>query len=261
MIALLLAASLLDAGPSDKLALRPVADFTIVGVGFAGFVIPELLKQDLAPQQCQICGPPNAVDGWFHDRVTGWLMPRRTADNVSSLWAFVVLPVGALASAAVATGPYASDGAGFRAAVIVLESSAVAVSAIQSIKFFAARQRPFAAYGDGDASGAYSLSDRDSHLSMPSGHTAFATALGVSVAMTATLEESPAAPWLWAAAGVASASTGMLRMMAEKHYFTDALSGAAIGAGCGVLFPLLHRRGSALSVAANGPSVALSGAF
>jgi membrane-associated phospholipid phosphatase len=55
-------------------------------------------------------------------------------------------------------------------------------------------------------------------------------------------------------------------MMAEKHYFTDTLAGAIIGAGCGVVFPLLHRRGSALSggsvsVGAQGPVVALSGAF
>ena len=49
--------------------------------------------------------------------------------------------------------------------------------------------------------------------------------------------------------------------MGEKHYFTDALSGAAVGAVCGVVFPLLHRRGNALSAGAQGPSLALSGAF
>jgi membrane-associated phospholipid phosphatase len=64
--------------------------------------------------------------------------------------------------------------------------------------------------------------------------------------MTATLEESPAAPWLWGAAGVLTVSTGFLRMMAEKHWVSDDLGGIAIGAGCGVLFPLLHRRGSLL---------------
>jgi membrane-associated phospholipid phosphatase len=55
-------------------------------------------------------------------------------------------------------------------------------------------------------------------------------------------------------------------MIAEKHYFTDVATGAAIGAACGVVFPLLHRRGSALSassvsVGAQGPLVALSGVF
>jgi len=64
--------------------------------------------------------------------------------------------------------------------------------------------------------------------------------------MTATLQDSPAAPWLWVGAGVLTASTGILRLMAEKHWVTDDLAGIAIGGGCGVLFPLLHRRGSLL---------------
>ena len=144
---------------------------------------------------------------------------------------------------------------------LVLESAAVSASLIQGIKFFVARKRPFVRYGDGDTSGTYDVGDRDSHVSFPSGHTALATALGVSMAMTATLEESPAAPWLWGAAATMSVTTASLRMIAEKHYFTDVLSGALVGAACGVAFPLLHRRGSALSVAAQGPAVAVSGLF
>lgn len=274
MIAVLLAVWT-QAGPTDKLALRPAADFAIAGVGLAGFVIPELLKEDLAPARCRICDGPddsglpgtgsrgslNGVDAWFHDRMTGWIFPRKTADTVSNIWAFALLPLGALAGAAAATGPSASDGAGLRAALIVLESSAVSTSLIQGIKFVAARKRPFVRYGDGEAGGVYGVDDRDSHLSYPSGHTAFATSLGVSMAMTASLQDSPAAPWLWGAAGIMSVTTASLRMIAEKHYFTDVLSGAAVGAACGVVFPLLHRRGSALSVGGQGPSVALSGTF
>jgi len=143
----------------------------------------------------------------------------------------------------------------------VLESAVVSASLVQGIKFVAARKRPFVRYGDGEASGAYSVDDRDSHLSFPSGHTAFATSLGVSMAMTASLQDSPAAPWLWGAAAAMSVTTASLRLIGEKHYFTDALSGAAVGAACGVVFPLLHRRGSALSVGAQGPSASLSGAF
>jgi membrane-associated phospholipid phosphatase len=64
--------------------------------------------------------------------------------------------------------------------------------------------------------------------------------------MLATLEDSPAAPWMWAAAGLLTAATGTLRMASESHYFTDVVGEAAVGAGSGVLFPLLHRRGSLL---------------
>ena len=256
MIALLLAASLLDAGPSDKLALRPAADFTIPGLALAGTAVTELLKSDLAPAQCGICGRPGGADGWFRGELAGWIWAAQTNDKISNVWVYAVVPVGALAASYAATGPSAGEGAGLRAAVVTLESAAVAGAMVQSIKFVAARQRPYVAYLTNEY--AY---DSDSRLSLPSGHTAWATAFGVSAAMTATLQESPAAPWLWAAAGVASVSTGMLRMMADKHYFSDVLTGAAIGGGCGVLFPLLHRRGSALSVSAQGSSFAVSGAF
>jgi membrane-associated phospholipid phosphatase len=273
---LLIAAPWTDAGPTDKVAIRPAADFTIAGIGLAAFILPELLKQHLAPSSCRLCdGPDNAglgdgsrgtlngVDAFFHDQLTGWMLSRRAADTVSNLWAFALLPAGAAAVAAIATGPHATAGAGQRATVIVVESAAVSAALVQSVKFFAARKRPFVRYGQGEAAGPYDLKDRDSHLSFPSGHAAFATSLGVSLAMTATLEESPAAPWLWGGAALASISSAMLRMMAEKHYFTDVAAGTAIGVACGVAFPLLHKRGNALSVSTQGsaPLLVLSGAF
>jgi membrane-associated phospholipid phosphatase len=203
------------------------------------------------------------VDAFFHDQLTGWLISRKSADTVSNVWAFALLPAGAIAGSLLATGPTASEWAGLRAAVIVGESAAVSAAMVQSVKFFVARKRPFVRYGNGETSGAYDVNDRDSHVSYPSGHTALATSLGVSMAMTATLEESPAAPWLWGAAAVMSVSTATLRMIAEKHYFTDVATGAAIGAACGVVFPVLHKRGNALSVTAqaSAPLLVLSGAF
>ena len=283
MIALVLAASIFsfaDAGATDRIALQPAADAAITGAGFVAFVVPELLKGKLAPAHCNLCdgddnsglpgsgssGSLNAVDATFHDALTGFLLPRKTADTVSSVWAFALLPIGSIAGALVATGPHATDGAGLRAAVVVLESASVSAALVQGVKFIAARKRPFVRYGDGETSGAYGLADPDSHTSFPSGHTALATALGVSLAMTATLEESRAAPYLWGAAAAMSVTTASLRMIAEKHYFTDVATGAAIGAACGVVFPLLHRRGGALaggslSIAAQGPAVSLSGLF
>jgi membrane-associated phospholipid phosphatase len=115
----------------------------------------------------------------------------------------------------------------------------------------------------------FPVASNDDNLSFPSGHTSLAAAAGTSAAMLATLEESPAAPWLWAATGVFTVATGTLRMASESHYFTDVVAGAAIGAGCGILFPLLHRRGSLLdgsaapsiAAGAGGASFSLSGSF
>lgn len=234
-----------DAGPSDSVGINLPVDVALTSAGLVAFVVPELLKGSLAPAACIVCGQDlNGVDASFHDALTGWVLPRKTADTASNLWAFALLPLASVGGALVATGPHESDGAGLRAAVIVLESTALSAAAVQSFKFFVARERPFARYGHGDSSTTYSLTDRDSHLSFPSGHTALATSLGVSLAMTASLEDSRAAPWLWGAAAAMSVSTGALRMIAEEHYFTDVAAGALLGAASGVIVPLLHRRGS-----------------
>ena len=218
-------------------------------LGGAAAVLGVTSLLHLAPAQCQWCAAPPGLDAAIHDALTGALLSRKAADTASNVWVGAVAPGAALGAAFLATGPHASAGAGVRAAVIVVESTALSAAAVQSIKFFAARNRPFIQYGHAGGTaegGSYDAADPDSHLSFPSGHTAAAASLGVSAAMVATLEESRAAPYLWGAAGVLTAGAGALRIIAEKHYFTDVLAGAAIGTACGVVVPLLHRRGELL---------------
>jgi membrane-associated phospholipid phosphatase len=184
----------------------------------------------------------------------------------SSVWAYGLVPAAVIAGAFTTTGPYATDGAGWRAMTIVAESALVSAAITQGLKFGFARKRPFVRYGAGETSGAYDVTSSDSRASFPSGHTSLVASLGSALATTATLQESDAAPWLWAGAAFATVTTGALRMMAEKHYFTDVVAGAAVGAACGAVVPLLHRRGGPLSsgsvsIAAQGPSFALSGRF
>jgi len=247
-LALPIRADGLYAGATDKVALDIPADAILIAFGGIGSLVPDLFKSELAPAQCHWCGA-NAVDRFFHDSLAGAVFSRKTSNTLSNLTAFMLAPAAAIAGTLVATGPHATPDAGLRAAVIVLEGTVVAVALTQSVKLLTARARPYVVYNhpsQPDEGGLYDFSDPDSHLSFPSGHSTLAAALGVGTAMTATLEESPAALWLWGAAGVLTVSTGFLRMMAEKHWVTDDLGGIAIGAGCGVLFPLLHRRGSLL---------------
>jgi membrane-associated phospholipid phosphatase len=270
----------LAVGASDKVDVRPTADLTIAGVALVGWIVPELLRNQLVPGQCRLCdgadntglpgtgsrGSLNGVDAWFHDATTGWLLSRSTAGVASDVVAYLFAPVAAIAGAWTTTGPYGSDGADWRATSIVLESAVVSGALVQGVKFVAARKRPYVRYGNGEAAGTYGVTDAGSHLGFPSGHIAWVTSLGVALATTATIEESAAAPWLWAGAAVTSLTTGALRMIAEKHYFTDVAAGAVIGTACGVVVPLLHRRGGplssgSLSVATQGPAFALTGTF
>jgi len=239
----------LNAGPTDKIALDIPADAVLIALGGIGSLAPDIFKSQLAPSQCGWCGA-GAVDRFFHDAFAGAIVSRKTANTLSNVTGFGLAPAAALAGTLSATGPHATPGAGIRAAVIVIEGMVVSVAITQGVKLLTARARPYVVYGHPSQpgeGGLYDFSDPDSNLSFPSGHSTVAAALGVGTAMTATLQESPAAPWLWTAAGALTVSTGILRMMAEKHWITDDLGGIAIGAGCGVLFPLLHRRGSLLA--------------
>jgi membrane-associated phospholipid phosphatase len=279
MIAVAIAFALTASG-SDKVDVRPGADAIITGVGFAGWLVPALLTQQLVPATCRICDGPdnsglpgtgsrgslNAVDAWFHDRMSGWLMSRGTAGTWSDAVAYGFVPVGVLTGAFLARGPHAGEGAGARAEIIVAEATAVSAAVVQGLKFVTARKRPFVRYGTGETSGTYNVNTEDTRLGFASGHAALATSATVALATTATIEESKAAPWFWAGAAVATVSTASLRIIAEKHYFTDVAAAALIGAASGAVFPLLHRRAGPLSsdpvsVAGQGPSFMLSGTF
>lgn len=52
-----------------------------------------------------------------------------------------------------------------------------------------------------------------------------------------------AEPYIWAGGLTLAAVTGYLRIAADKHYFSDVLVGAVVGAGAGLLVPQLtiHR--------------------
>jgi membrane-associated phospholipid phosphatase len=243
-----------EAGPTDRVALDGTKDAIITGVGFLGSVVPLILNTQLAPNNCRWCDgragtPVNAVDDWFYSHLTASIFSRTAANSLSSVIAYGVAPAVAFTSTIFATGPYATNGAGLRNAVIVAESVAVAEAITEGLKRAVARQRPYVHYQHVATAGAspdFQQLSADANLSFPSGHTSLAAAVGTSAAMLATLEHSSAAPWLWGATGVLTLATGTLRIASESHYFTDVLAGMVIGAGSGILIPLLHRRGGAL---------------
>ena len=85
---------------------------------------------------------------------------------------------------------------------------------------------------------------KDAQYAFFSGHTSVTTAMCF---MTAKVFHDynpghPARPWVWAGAATLSATAGVLRHQAGKHFWTDIIAGYAVGAVIGVLVPELHRR-------------------
>lgn len=54
--------------------------------------------------------------------------------------------------------------------------------------------------------------------------------------------DSPAKPYVWAAAAVLPAAVGYYRLQGGMHFLSDNLLGYAIGAGAGILVPHLHKK-------------------
>lgn len=86
-----------------------------------------------------------------------------------------------------------------------------------------------------------------------SNHTTSAFATAVYSAYTFQLRHpgSPLVPWAWGGSLALAAGTGSMRILAGKHFPTDVIAGAAVGALCGYLVPRLHLRRSRNSLRQN----------
>ena len=176
-------------------------------VGVSEFVF----KAQLAPSVCRWCAT-NAIDDSVRsalvwgDQDSGW--GGALADLLADGLSYGTLGADAITMAAAAGHD----------APTVIESASVAALTTQVIKFSVGRERPYAHY--------YNLGD-DDNLSFVSGHTAIATASAVSAGMITRK------PWVWGVGLGLAGATGYLRIAADKHYLSDVLAGAAIGALAG----------------------------
>jgi len=262
------------APPTEPPPARPMMqvslpiDLTIVGVGGAAWITTELLKSELAPSGCRWCNPPG-IDASVKGALR-WGTPG-TAATISDIGAFGVIPLatfGVHAAMVYANG--GTVGEWGTDALVILESMVVAADMTQIVKFGVGRERPFV-HDLSAAEKGNTKNPADNDLSFFSGHTSFTVAGAVSSGMVATLKGYKAAPWIWGTGLSLALTTGYLRIAADKHYFTDVMTGAVVGAASGVLVPWLHRpkRGDGASVSSmtggpmpgGGAMVAFGGVF
>jgi len=211
-------------------------DLTVTGVGAVAWVTSEILKSRIAPATCRWCSPSGLDDSVA--QTLRW-ENRKTAATISDVGLFAVAPLAAFGGSAAivfTSGGKASEWG--TDALVILESLVVAADLTQIVKFAAARERPLLHYGVADAE---ERENRDNNLSFFSGHASSTFALAVSSGTVATLKGYRAAPWIWAGGLAIAATTGYLRIAADKHYFSDVLVGAVVGSASGFLVPWLHR--------------------
>ena len=110
------------------------------------------------------------------------------------------------------------------------------------IKELVGRTRPYV-YNDDPTIPAGIKSEMSAVRSFPSGHTAdaFTAAVFLSSVFAELNPTSNARGWVWGGSLTVASTVGYLRYRSGKHYPTDIIVGAALGALVGYVVPHLHR--------------------
>ena len=211
----------------------------------AAWIATELGKNVLAPSGCRLCDRDpdgvdrlNRFDSWGRGARWPTLNAQHTADTLSNIISGAVIPatlVGldiALARAAGRDQHAAED------LVLVAKTAAAALLLNQTVKFWAARERPFVHVLTPEER--LDVDDPlDKNLSFFSGHATFAFTTVVAAGTLAELRSYRGRALIWIVGLPLAASVAYLRMAADKHYLSDVLVGAAVGTAFGVGIPLL----------------------
>ncbi len=224
-----------------SIAVDARVDVPIAAVGGASWIASEIFKADLVSDRCRWCDR----DGAGHDTLNGLDSSVRdafkwsntsTANTVSNITGFVGAPLFALGGVTLGAALDHRIKDAPADALLVIESAVLAADLNQFVKFVAMRERPFVhvlpplAKPD-------TPQPADNNVSFFSGHTTLVFSLAVSAGTVTSMRHRKLAPFVWAAGLTAAVSTTYLRIAADKHYFTDVLTGAAFGSLFGFVVP------------------------
>ncbi|ARS37342.1 phosphatase PAP2 family protein [Pontibacter actiniarum] len=131
--------------------------------------------------------------------------------------------------------------------VLYVETMAVTGALFTMTNGNVERTRPLAYSDDVELS---DKNDSNARNSFYAGHTA-ATASATFFAAKVFHDfnpDSPARPYVWAAAAAIPATVGYLRLKAGKHFLSDNLLGYGLGAAAGILVPQLHKKSNTRNI-------------
>jgi membrane-associated phospholipid phosphatase len=243
-----------QAAPAELRYDTPV-DLTITLGGAAAWLGSEIIgKGALAPDACHWCEPP-AIDSAARDALK-W-DDTRTAETMSNVLGFGLVPAALVGlDALLALHDDASAAIG-PDVLIIAEATIVAMDLNQAVKFLVGRERPIVHALAPDAKRLTAMPD-DNNLSFFSGHTTATFAVAVATGTVASMRGYRWAPVAWALGPALAATTGYLRIAADKHYLTDVVTGAVIGSGIGFALPyFFHSARSGGSTVGLAPTVVL----
>ena len=232
-----------------------VAHVSVTAAGGVIYLSSEtVLKSTFGTLQCRWCNP-DALDASIRNALV-W-RDTSAANIVSDLTGYVAAPIAGIGLVIVGSGiahDELTSGQVIDDVLPIVETVVVSELILEVAKFIAERERPFAHYGDG-------AHDPEDNLSFMSGHAELAFGIATSAGMIAHRRHYVTEPYIWIIGMALAASTSYLRIAADKHYFTDAVGGGAVGVAAGLTVPHLMDRPDDLTVVPTGNGLAIAGAF
>lgn len=197
--------------------------------------------------ECRWC-TPTALDVATRDALR-W-NDVSTAKTLSDVTAYGITPAFAMSFVLAGTLADPTTAALIDDLTPILEATIFARFATSALKLAIGRQRP-----DAHFSGATD----EENVSFPSGHTSGAMSVAISAAVVARMRGYRSEPYLWIGGSLIAMSVGYFRIAGDRHYVTDVLAGAAVGATAGLTVPYLMKRN--VSVVPTRDGIAVAGSW
>lgn len=222
--------------PEDPFDAELAIDLPIIALTGSVYVATEVIKHQLPWDGCYACEPSRLgpLDRRVLDNYVRGAAPASDAFLYSSL----VIPIAA------DLGDVLGHRTGIRGwgkdVAVLVETATVNAALNTAVKFAIGRPRPFS-YGL-DGSGRDPTAG-DARLSFYSGHTSttFAMATAYGYLFTARHPRSKWVAPVWILGYAFAGTTGVLRVAAGKHFWSDVIVGAVAGTAVGLAIPAAHR--------------------
>lgn len=222
--------------PEDPFDAELAVDLPIIALTGSVYLATEVIKRQLPWDGCHECDPSRLgpLDRRVLDNYARAAAPTSDVLLYSSLAIPIVADLGDVLGHRTGIRGWGKDVA------VLVETATVNAALNSAVKFAIGRPRPFS-YGL-DGSGRDPTAG-DARLSFYSGHTsttfAMATAYGYLF-----MARHPRSRWIapvWILGYAFAGTTGVLRVAAGKHFWSDVIVGAIAGTAVGLAIPAAHR--------------------
>lgn len=218
-------------------------DVVVTATALTLIVGAELAKSDLAPADCRWCDREadgtDALNGVDHGvrSALRW-HDTKTAGHAADAMGFLVAPAATAVTMIAAAGRDEATRHTPTDLLLTLETVSLSGVLNEVTKLAVGRERPFV-HALAPSERPKTAHPADNDLSFYSGHTSMTFTLATASGTIASLRGYRLAPLVWSSGLTIAAVTGYLRIAADKHYFTDVVTGMIVGAAIGTLFPLI----------------------